>query len=963
MGKFLKCSFLFLLGFQLESFAMTRQMEALNRGLVAANVNSGMLVSFRLLGTEEPNTSFYLYRDGQKIKTISGTEATTYLDKQGSVNSVYTVAPVVNGVEGKKSEQAMIFSENSKYNNVYFPYKTLSLDVPKNLTMPDGSTCSYTPNDMSVGDLDGDGEYELVLKWDPSNSQDNSKSGYTGNVYIDAYKLNGKKLWRIDLGKNIRAGAHYTQFMVYDLDGDGISEIAMKTADGTIDGVGNVIGNASVDNRNSSGTILTGNEYLTVFNGSTGAAITTIDYNPKRSILAQSKSSGAWGDNYGNRSERYLAAIAYLDGVHPSLIMCRGYYTAAYVTAYDFDGKTLKERFFHKSEKDGDGLYGEGNHNISVGDINGDGLDEIVFGSAALKADGTVLYRTGFGHGDAMHLSDLNPDNPGLELWDVHEESTSPYGFELRDKNGKVLFGERTNSDNGRGLAADIDSARGFEMWSTANYNVYNASGKIIGTSRPSVNFRVYFDGDVYDELLDATGSGGSGGKIEKWNIATKQVDRLFNLYQVNSSTLNNSTKATPCISADLFGDWREEIIMRSSTDPSKITIFTTPFETTHRVYTLMHDAHYRLSIAWQNVAYNQPPHLGYYLPDMVKNLKKPDIYTVSFSGEIVYPAPSIIKNGAGSSRQTITLGDSIVNYAYAYANCDGVSVSGLPEGISADLNTADQKIYISGTPLKAGVFNYTVKTFGGQGDAAMLSGVITVIDPNNPNPPTIESSVLNAAYPVTGNGVYENYNTGFVEDGYFNFNNELNASAVWNIYSPVDTTVTLSVSYANGGTEARGSTLLVNNESSVLEFNSTGAWTTYNKEEVEVTLKKGLNVLEIISNTESGSANVDAFEFSAGGIRFWTSADEETLKTIAMPESAPKFSLKTWELWASESGYANIRIFNANGKLVKRFNQSVLSGANKLSVNPDSFAKGIYIIQIRLNENLIAKKVFNNLK
>lgn len=623
------------------SAASARQMESLGRGLIAAKTASGMLVSWRLLGTDLPTATFTLYRDGAQIAAISSTAPTTYLDAGGSTSSVYTLKDAA----GKTSSAVAVFENSYKDSYGSAAYRSLTLDVPADMTMPDNSTCKYYPNDMSVGDLDGDGEYELVVKWDPSNSKDNSASGYTGNVYIDAYKLNGTKMWRIDLGHNIRAGAHYTQFMVYDLDGDGKAEVAMKTSDGTVDGAGTVIGSASADYRTGTGTIMSGNEYLTVFNGTTGKAITTINYWPSRSVQAQT--SSGWGDNYGNRSERMLAAIAYLDGVHPSLVMCRGYYTYAYLAAYNFNGKTLTNVWQYSSPANA-GLYGQGNHNLSVADLDGDGYDEIIYGAAALNHDGTLRYRTGLGHGDALHVSDMNPDLAGFETWDVHEETSAKYSAELRAGDGSEIFTvAQTGADNGRGLAADIDSThRGFEMWSAADANVYNAVTKTsISTTRPSINFRLYWDGDLYDELFDGTSSDkgaatGTGGKLEKWN--GNGVNRLLNLYAINSSTTNNSTKSNPCLIADILGDYREEIIMRSSSEAGVINIIETAVTTPHRVYALMHDAQYRESIAWQNVAYNQPPHLGYYLPDHADSkATQPNIYVAGSSSSAVSSSSS----------------------------------------------------------------------------------------------------------------------------------------------------------------------------------------------------------------------------------------------------------------------------------------------------------------------------------
>lgn len=249
-----------------------RQMEALNRGLVAVKTDGGIFVSWGFLGTENASVLFNVYRDGQKLNAAP-VKTTNYVDKNGSAGSTYTVRAVVKGTEQPASEKASVWAQ---------PYHSVPLDKPAGGTAPKGEAYTYSANDASVGDLDGDGQYELILKWDPSNSKDNSQDGYTGDVLIDAYKLDGTKLWRINLGKNIRAGAHYTQFMVYDLDGDGKAEVAMKTADGTKDGPGKVIGDANADYRNEQGRVLSGPEYLTVFQGSTGKELVTANFEPAR---------------------------------------------------------------------------------------------------------------------------------------------------------------------------------------------------------------------------------------------------------------------------------------------------------------------------------------------------------------------------------------------------------------------------------------------------------------------------------------------------------------------------------------------------------------------------------------------------------------------------------------------------------------------------------------------------------
>lgn len=624
-----------------------RVMEKLDRGTVAVKTNGGVYLSWRLLGTESlTNQAFDIYRDSEKIYTTGEHDATCYTDSKGTADNKYTVVP--KGEAINKTEAVDVWTTNTTYKGRSVAYKDIAFKVPDGGKTPTDEEYTYTANDMSVGDLDGDGEYEYIVKWDPSNSKDNSVKGYTGNVYLDAYELDGTLLWRIDLGVNIRAGAHYTQYMVYDFDGDGKSEVILKTAPGSKDGEGNYVskagknitkGDDKKDYRNSSGLLMGkdgGPEYLTVFNGETGAAMQTVDFDPPRSILTSSK----WGDSYANRSERYLAAVAYLDGVHPSVVMTRGYYTYVYAAAYTWDGTDLKEQWLSTNtpteENGGTGctvkyadgtsknntnktLYAQGAHSVSVADVDNDGYDEIIFGSAVLDHDGTVLTYDGRGHGDAEHVSDF--DNDGKqEIFMAHEagkhnDKIIPYAVDIKRYNGDIML-QAAQGDIGRGIMDNVDDDYALSsgnlslFWSVAADGIYNQAGEKVGnipTTNGSnmENFAVYWDGDLGRELLD-------GNKLVKYSIKSG-TERIY--YDSKNSTLpgsiNNSTKSNACLTADLFGDWREEIVLRYG-DGVRIYFSTIP--TDYRLTTLMHDSQYRCAIAWQNVGYNQPPHTSYYI-------------------------------------------------------------------------------------------------------------------------------------------------------------------------------------------------------------------------------------------------------------------------------------------------------------------------------------------------------------
>ncbi|MFI6632381.1 rhamnogalacturonan lyase [Nonomuraea fuscirosea] len=578
----------------------TKQMEDLDRGLISVRSGSGNLVSWRLLGTDPDGVTFNLYRGSARIASGLAT-STNYLDDGAAADSSYTVRAVTGGTEQPASPASRRFTGGA--------YLDVPIQPPQGGTTPDGVGYTYSANDASVGDMDGDGTYELVLKWDPSNAKDNSQSGYTGNVFVDAYRLDGTRLWRIDLGRNIRAGAHYTQFQVYDYDGDGRAEVAMKTADGTRDGRGAVIGSSSADHRNSSGYVLSGPEYLTMFSGQTGAALSTVAYDPPRGTVS------SWGDNYGNRVDRFLAGTAYLDGERPSLIMARGYYTRSVIAAWDFRNGSLTKRWTFDSNSAGSQYAGQGSHSLSVGDIDRDGRDEIVYGAMAVNDNGSGMWSTRTGHGDAQHLGDFDPARAGLEYFKVSESTSQPGSLYIDPGNGSILWSTASGSDNGRGVAGDISTVRvAGEFWSAADGNLRSVTGNNAGRKPSSVNFLAWWDGDPVRELLDQT-------RIDKYG--TGSDTRLLTASGVHS---NNGTKATPSLSADLFGDWREEVVWPTS-DNRALRIYSTPIPTDRRIFTLMHDPLYRVSVAWQNTAYNQPPHTGFFLGDRMPTPARPDIY------------------------------------------------------------------------------------------------------------------------------------------------------------------------------------------------------------------------------------------------------------------------------------------------------------------------------------------------
>ncbi|MDD4849306.1 MAG: GDSL-type esterase/lipase family protein [Gemmiger sp.] len=742
------------------------QLEALSRGLVAVKANTGVFISWRFFKTEAAGYTptglagmdFALYKNGTRLALV--TDSTNYLDATGTAADCYAVAPVFAGVEYPACRPVRPWQKG---------YYDLPLTRPAGGVTPAGQPYCYHANDMSVGDVDGDGEYEYFVKWDPDNSQDVSIKGYTGHCLIDCYKLDGTLLWRLDMGPNIRAGAHYTQFMVYDFDGDGRAEMAVKTAPGTritryapdgtaletryitmppadlaagyahtdayacsaaeyrahlaatfrawqhhpevvagrwpptleecfgipvthayplssadAEALADYFINVYAPGRSPKnrldqfeGFIYQGPEYLSMFDG-TGAERQTIPF-----PFPRVDDGLLWGD-YAmpriepcNRVDRFLSGVAYLDGKRPYLIVCRGYYTRTAVAAYDFFSGHFHEVWrvdsgfvpmsnpFHNTPHTAEGadpvfgrLAGQGNHSLSAADVDGDGCMEIVYGAAVIDHDGSLLYSSygalpdgrcaKFGHGDAMQVADIDPDRPGLEIFNVFEGAeNAPYGYALRDaETGQAYFGEYAEEDLGRCMVGDVvPGVRGLQVWVN---ELLDCHGKPLGLPAPGTNARIYWAGDLSTQIID-----GQDYLHEAKCGAIHDLQRGC-LLRPHATATNNGTKGNPCLIADVLGDFREELLLRKA-DDTAIRIYTTTELTHHKLFTLMQDAQYRCGIAWQNNCYNQPVYPSfYYARDMAFDGvlpqlgNAPTLYLAGDSTMQSYPGSSAPQCGWG---------------------------------------------------------------------------------------------------------------------------------------------------------------------------------------------------------------------------------------------------------------------------------------------------------------------------
>lgn len=970
-----------------------KQMEFLNRGVVALRKSSSQVfISWRLLGNDPSGIAFNIYRDGVKLNTTPITNSTNFLDNT-TVNGTYTVKAVNNGSEGVASNPVSVWANNQL---------SIPLQIPPGGTTPDGKAYMYTANDASVGDVDGDGEYEVFLKWEPTVANHNS-GGYSGNQIFDCYKLNGTKLWRIDLGINMNGGPHFNPFMVYDFDGDGKAEIILKTADGTIDGTGAVIGNATVDYRNTSGWVQQGPEFLTVFNGLTGAAMASTTYQPARGNTSD------WGDSYGNRQDRFVSAVAYLDGARPSIVVGRGYYDKLVRAAYDWrDGQlTLRWIFDSKDPSDlaNNAYSSQGNHQMTVGDVDGDGKDEIINGSSAINDNGKRLWTYGQGHGDALHMSDMDPDRPGQEIWQCLESpgQYSPYGIRLNDaKTGAMIFGVPTTGDVGRALAADIDpNHRGYEMWSSSG-NLYNVQDGEIGTSKPTggsqaVNHLVWWDGDLGREVLDGT-------IMDKWNPVTKSLNRLFTIYQAAPVSSNNDSKKNPALTADIFGDWREEIILRRS-DNTALIIFTTNIPTENRIHTLMHDPQYRTAVAWQNSGYNQPPHPSFFLGYDMAEAPTPNI-------EVKYiSAPEVMnttKNtGVDGCDTTVDYAAEALGFpapAYTYTFSGATTASGNGTGSGSIFNKGVTNVAVTASNTSGSVnYSFEVTVIDSIAPVLITPAAQVLCHNETYSIPTLIANdncgIASITYSITG--ATERSGSGTDASGSFNVgesvitwtvtdvdNNQtintttvtvnaplaVNIPDVYAMNPSIDLVNTLYHGYgptslslnaiAQGGTGIYSYLWSTGETSSSINVSSAGTFTVTITDEQGCSSQASIviNVLDVSCGNKNDKVmichnGVDLCVASSavqahldhgcklGSCAAISERQGATVEVLAYPNPT------TGEFAVQLSGYksskASIVITNIVGQLVMQKEVSLVDGKQVVSCNLTNHARGIYLLKV----------------
>ena len=653
-----------------------RFTDKLDRGLVAVKTTKGVYCSWRIQADEYYDVKYNLYRDGTKVNA-EPLDVSNFTDTSGSESSQYTVKAVLNGVEQQASKAATVFKSN---------YKEIKIKHDASLK------ATYEPNDACCADVDGDGEVEILMKFNNKEEGEQlyPKNGPTINgvatkeySMLACLKQDGTVLWWVNCGPNMGDFQNNEQNIVgYDWDMDGKAEVVMRLEEGSTvhmaDGTTYTIG---ADGKNgtswknyrepkASGSVEWfthyGKEFLWYCEGATGKPYQCIEFPLKRLEDGETDLKAAWGDGYGHRSSKYFFGAPYLDGKHPSIFLGRGIYTRHKFIAYDVDPKThdLKVRWKWTNNQPGSPWYGQGYHNYIVADVDWDGRDEIVWGSMVIDDNGKGLSTTGLGHGDAQHIGDFNPYIHGQEMFACNEDNPSN---NYRDATtSKIYYRKTDTNDDGRCLAGnfynDFPGAVGHSAHDTPISTVTNEHVNT-NTNGLSMNFRIYWDGDLLEECFNNT-------EVTKPGVGT--IATFLGAYS------NNSTKATPCYQGDIFGDWREEVIERTA--DNNIRIYTTNEPTKWRNYSLWYDHQYRNGMVWQPCGYNQPPHASYFLGELEGITIAPPPLTTTGREEV---GSSISKALDGKHALLATTGDATVSVA---------------EGVSPAIFTDNAPSWVQGT-------------------------------------------------------------------------------------------------------------------------------------------------------------------------------------------------------------------------------------------------------------------------
>lgn len=678
-----------------------RVTDKLDRGLVALPSGSGNFVSWRIMGEEYYDVEYNLYRDGVKLNSVP-LKVSNYTDTKGTSSSKYQVAAVVRGVEQEKC------AEVTRWNNGY-------LDIPMQPVINRNGqvvTSNYTLNDVSLADVDGDGISEFIVKRNSNTAREYSTNKYDFHR-LECYTITGKRLWYIDLGPNMISGPDEQYDIIgYDWDCDGKAEMLLRGADNMIihkaDGTTVEIGNMNFDSRNTLQSDAnmaythTGNEFLLYLNGETAEPYVTMPYPLPRLEKGQSDLNAVWGDGYGHRSTKHFFAAPYLDGRRPSIFLGRGAYTIHKMCAFDVNPETHELTQRWRWDDPGGAWRGQGYHNFGIADVDMDGRDEIVFGSMVIDDNGEGLSTTGLGHGDAQHTGDLDPYRWGLEHFACNE--SAPAMNYRNATTSKIYYRLVGTGDDGRALCGNFtNSYPGCVGKSASSGVISTVADKVLpGVPGFDLNFRIYWDGDLCEEILNSPGTE-KEAKIDK--IVGNGVNRIFTS---SGCKMNNWSKNNPGATGDIIGDWREELVLRTG-DNAKLRIYTTTTPTSHRIYTLWHDHQYRQAMVWQSIGYNQPPHLSYFLGEL--------------EGITVAPPP-LTMTGRVEVANNETIGTELNGQHVIVCETNDMNVS-IAEGVSPHVLTFNVPSWVQGTTNNNNIiydkYTYTVNGAGLTGDARLV--------------------------------------------------------------------------------------------------------------------------------------------------------------------------------------------------------------------------------------------------